>query len=251
MTHFSEQTLNNLSVGAYSLQNLTSSNYNTAVGVYSLHLQTTGDNNTALGHGALENLQSGVSNTAIGAESVDDSGITYNECTFLGHNTEGTGTTSFSNNTAIGSGAEFDGDNTIQLGNSSIQYLKSYATLSTGSDRRLKKNIEQSDLGLDFILKLNPVSYEMREGHEGVRYTGFIAQEVETVVTEMGEEFSGLCRPRNESEMYSLRYATFTVPLVNAVQEQQEMIDDLQAENDALKAQLDLINQRLEALEQN
>jgi hypothetical protein len=38
--------------------------------------------------------------------------------------------------------------------------------------------------------------------------------------------------------MYGLRYATFIVPVVKSIQEQQQMIDNLKSENAILKAQL-------------
>jgi len=40
--------------------------------------------------------------------------------------------------------------------------------------------------------------------------------------------------PKNDNDFYGLRYAEFVVPLVKAVQE-------LKAENDALKARLDAL----------
>ena len=61
--------------------------------------------------------------------------------------------------------------------------------------------------------------------------TGFIAQEVEKSAQELGFDFSGVDKPQNENDFYGLRYASFTVPLVKAVQE-------LKAENDNLKLEL-------------
>ena len=58
-----------------------------------------------------------------------------------------------------------------------------------------------------------------------VKYTGFIAQEVETAAQSLGYEFSGVVTPQNDKDHYSLRYASFVVPLVKAVQEQQEIIE--------------------------
>ena len=50
--------------------------------------------------------------------------------------------------------------------------------------------------------------------------------------------FSGVVPPQNDKDHYSLRYAEFVVPLVKAVQEQQEMIKQLQEEVARLKGQL-------------
>jgi len=58
--------------------------------------------------------------------------------------------------------------------------------------------------------------------------TGFIAQDVEKAASDCGFEFSGVDAPKNENDYYGLRYAEFVVPLVKAVQEQQNTIDKQQ-----------------------
>jgi trimeric autotransporter adhesin len=63
---------------------------------------------------------------------------------------------------------------------------------------------------------------------EAIRYTGFIAQEVEKVANETGFDFSGVDEPKNDQDLYGLRYAEFVVPLVKAVQEQQAIIERLE-----------------------
>ena len=101
--------------------------------------------------------------------------------------------------------------------------------------------------GLDFILKLRPVTYRwdidslnrfifgsaaasifgdsaQRAGitrQESITYTGFLAQEVETAAQSVGYDFSGVVAPANEHTPYSIRYAEFVVPLVKAVQQRQ------------------------------
>ena len=52
------------------------------------------------------------------------------------------------------------------------------------------------------------------------------AQEVAQAANECQYNFSGVEVPKDDQEgLYKLRYAEFVVPLVKAVQEQQEMID--------------------------
>jgi hypothetical protein len=65
--------------------------------------------------------------------------------------------------------------------------------------------------------------------------TGFLAQEVEEAARLVGFDFSGVDKPRNEKDLYGLRYAEFVVPLVKAIQEQQAMIEKLQREIEALR----------------
>ena len=110
---------------------------------------------------------------------------------------------------------------------------------TTISDARYKKNIQNSTLGLSFIKRLHPVAYNLTfEGQKEILYNGFIAQEVETVLQEINEEFSGLCVPDNETGRYGLRYAEFVVPLVKAVQEQQDQIEALEKRIEDMEAML-------------
>jgi uncharacterized protein YlxW (UPF0749 family) len=57
--------------------------------------------------------------------------------------------------------------------------------------------------------------------------SGFIAQEVEAAADAVGYDFHGVDKPKNETSHYGLRYAEFVVPLVKAMQEQQELIETL------------------------
>jgi len=70
---------------------------------------------------------------------------------------------------------------------------------------------------------------------ENIVQSGFIAQEVEQAANEIGYDFSGIDLPKNENDHYGIRYAEFVVPLVKAVQEQQQMIDELKKEIIELK----------------
>ena len=63
-----------------------------------------------------------------------------------------------------------------------------------------------------------------------IKYTGFIAQEVEEAAKEVGFNFSGVVPPSHDKDHYSLRYAEFVVPLVKGMQEQQELIELQQAQ---------------------
>ncbi|MFM7902093.1 MAG: tail fiber domain-containing protein, partial [Bacteroidota bacterium] len=135
---------------------------------------------------------------------------------------------------------------------------------TTFSDGRYKKNVEEDVPGLDFISKLRPVTYTTditgldnhypkptpREGQElptlgdvskqeKIRYSGFIAQEVEAAAKEIGYDFSGVDKPQKEGNLYGIRYAEFVVPMVKAMQEQQEIIEKQQKQIDELKATLE------------
>ena len=55
-------------------------------------------------------------------------------------------------------------------------------------------------------------------------WTGFSGQQVDEAAKEIGYDFSGVDKPKNENDLYGLRYSEFVVPLVKAVQEQQKMM---------------------------
>ena len=69
---------------------------------------------------------------------------------------------------------------------------------------------------------------------------------------EIGYDFHGVDVPKNKNGLYSLRYSEFVVPLVKAVQElsvqsddKQKQIEELQLQNQELKARLNRIEQML------
>jgi len=51
---------------------------------------------------------------------------------------------------------------------------------------------------------------------------------VEEAAIELGFDFHGVDKPKNENSHYGLRYAEFVVPLVKAMQEQQAIIEKLE-----------------------
>jgi hypothetical protein len=141
------------------------------------------------------------------------------------------------------------------------------------SDGRIKENVQEAVPGLSFISQLRPVTYTLNtrkqdditmqampdsikekrmlsdadylESSSIVR-TGFIAQEVEAAAQKVGFDFDGVSTPQNETDLYGIRYAEFVVPLVKAMQEQQEIIE--QQKND-FQRQLQLLLERIESLE--
>ena len=106
------------------------------------------------------------------------------------------------------------------------------------SDERIKANIKQDVPGLAFINLLKPVTYNFDLSKEEqvfkrkdaadwkekydiqkIKFTGFLAQEVEAAAKKINYDFSGVDRPANDKDVYGLRYSDFVVPLVMAVQE--------------------------------
>jgi hypothetical protein len=104
---------------------------------------------------------------------------------------------------------------------------RGYFNASTGaytavSDSRLKKNIADISYGLNEILALRSVSYNMNEQDDSeVKTLGFIAQEAMEVIPESVSEMMG--------GMYGMDKVAIVPVLVKAIQEQQEIINDLRA----------------------
>jgi hypothetical protein len=162
--------------------------------------------------------------------------------------------------------------NTRTLGTAAQPWSVVYASNGTiqPSDARLKKDITEEALGLDFINRLNPVSYRWRVGGvktvsqpkapeidapitithggeetvevAGVRtFHGFIAQEVKQVLDSLEvEDFAGwvLADKEDPNSNQSIRYTEFIAPLVKSVQE-------LSAQNRALMSRLEALESKL------
>ena len=94
------------------------------------------------------------------------------------------------------------------------------------SDRRWKKNIKSYNDGLDKVLALRGVTFDWRtkefpkQGFEEQGQIGFIAQEVEKVLPD-------LVTTNNEGYK-SVKYSNITAVLVEAIKEQQVIIESLQ-----------------------
>ena len=128
------------------------------------------------------------------------------------------------------------------MGNTNILYAGIQVDWSTTSDRRWKDNIQHSDLGLEFISKLNPVSYFRKNDPNKRTEYGFIAQELDKTLTDFGATNNGIIN-KDDQGMYSVRYNDLLAPMVKAIQE-------LKTENNDLKLQKVALEQRLRAIEE-
>ena len=135
-------------------------------------------------------------------------------------------------------------NNTYNNGTSGRRWAQIwYYNANTTSDRNEKNTIKESDLGLDFICKLKPVSYKwnQREGENADTKThyGLISQDVEEAVIESGktlDDFGSIFKPEGDDPM-GLSYEEFISPLVKAIQEQQEQIKILQEKIETLEGE--------------
>ncbi len=185
---------------------------------------STGGPNTFIGEKAGQNNTSGTQSVFIG-NAAGNVNTTGGQNTIIGYNAD-LSFNNWENATAIGFGAIVNNNNKIRLGNAAVSVIEGQVAFTAASDRRLKLNIKNIDHGLDFILKLRPVSYNMKNSSDGRSNWGFIAQEIEEIV---GNENAVLTVGGDIDRTLGLRYTDFIAPLVKAVQEQQKEIEALQS----------------------
>lgn len=156
--------------------------------------------------------------------------------TMLGHSA-GSTTTTASNVTCLGRGAVASGattSNEITLGNSSISSLRCQVqTISSLSDRRDKKDIEELPLGIDFINTLKPVKFtwNMRDGAKiGQQEAGFIAQDLDEAQIDAGAEDYLSLVLKNNPDKLEAAYGKLVPVLVKAVQELSAEVKTLKKE---------------------
>ncbi|MBK9273946.1 MAG: tail fiber domain-containing protein [Flavobacteriales bacterium] len=246
--------IQNTAAGSNALLDNTTGNFNSAVGYGALANNTNGLRNAALGHSTLDANTTGGSNTAVGAFALEDNTTASNN-TGLGYSAN-SNAGNFTNSTGVGYDSEPNASNKVQLGNPTVSVIGGYANWSNLSDGRFKSDVRENVAGLDFVLKLRPVTYhldmEALAGFQGTPQelrlpeaealkaaelqVGFVAQEVEQAARSIGFEFHGVDRPQHAGAHYGLRYAEFVPPLVKAIQEQHALIQALQAELEVLKA---------------
>ncbi|MBK7009416.1 MAG: tail fiber domain-containing protein [Saprospiraceae bacterium] len=181
----------------------------------------------------------------------------HNQSTLIGASIDIS--TNRTNVSALGYGildAQCTADNQVLLGNTAVTDIRAQVTgITAYSDARFKTNVSEDVKGLDFITRLNPVTYNenpevlhqiwgtpdsvlSKMDHTGIkshRFIGFLAQDVEQAAKDSGFEFPGVDVPKSDKEVYALRYVDFIMPMVKSIQEQQALILQLQSENRELK----------------
>jgi hypothetical protein len=249
---FNNTGSSNVAVGYIALETNTTGLYNVAVGQNALGGNTTAASNTGLGYSAGYGNTTGYNNTFVGS-SAGGSGVihaTGSDNTFVGAASGGTATDT-TNGNAFGSSVKSETNyTTVGLSSSDIRAAHGTATWATVSDRRVKKDIADSTVGLAFINDLRPVTFNYRnkgdipkefhgykEGSTEIyKYSttnhGFIAQEVKEVIdnhTEIADGFK--MWDVRETGQQELAESALIPMLVKALQE-------LSAEVETLKSQL-------------
>ena len=133
----------------------------------------------------------------------------------------------------------------MRLGSSSYRWMEVWSVnpLNTSSDRRLKKNIQPTQFGLNEVLQLQPVEYKWKEGHDKTMI-GLIAQDVENIIPpvvshnvmseeeikKIESEGGGRTVSEINKDNYSMSYSQLIPVLINAIQELNQKVVELENE---------------------
>jgi hypothetical protein len=209
-------------------------------------------------------------NTAVGYQAGLSHDLGYNN-TILGANCQLAADGLF-NCIAIGQQVTCTASSQARIGNLATNSIGGTVGWSTLSDGRYKTDLEDNVKGIDFIMKLRPLTYRLNltalnnrlnemtgrkkstadagarqalSQKESTIFSGFVAQDVEQAAKESGYAFSGVDKPQNENDLYGLRYGDFVVPLVKAVQEQQVTIQQQQILIEELQKRLQALENKI------
>ena len=261
----------NVAMGTDTFSANTTGNNNTAVGWQSMVSNTTGTNNVAVGKQAMDSLTTGSSNIGIGIQA-GGSLTTGGSNVAIGQNAmdHGINTTTGSQNIVIGDYSDMsavDGNNQLVIGynvtcvgNSNFTFgdgttdsniAFGATTITAPSDVRLKEDIQDEEVGLDFINELRPVTFRWKKAKDvpsemkvhnpdseervmnGKYNHGFIAQEVKKVIDnyDLKDGFDMWTEDETDGRQ-RIGEASLMPIMVKAVQE-------LSAEVEELKKQLE------------
>ena len=237
-----------VAVGTEALQANTA-DLNTGLGYKAGYTNSSGDDNTYVGSQAGYSNATAADNTFVG----DNAGyyVTAAQNTALGSGAHSaSGDAALTNVTSLGYAVNPTASNQVRLGNASVSSLHCQVSLTADSDKRIKKNVKTSKIGLDFINALRSVDYKKKNPYnwpdelkehrfkkenpdkkpadDPKTYNGFIAQEVREAMDKSGiTEWDGWSRGANGME--SLTATAMIGPLVKAVQELSAKVAKLEA----------------------
>lgn len=227
----------------------TTGHQNTAVGALAgWVLQGAAADNTLVGAKAGDGMTTGAQNTGLGSEVAFD--VDANNQIAIGYQA----TTSVATAIAIGTSITNGTADTVMFGDSAnsikcADWDSSGAIAWTGtSDARKKRNIQDSTLGLEFVNKLRPVTFQWKPQNEVPQewqhysetntwdidkiHIGFIAQEVKALLDEYDapNEIAGWME--DPDGMQRLGETKLITPLIKAVQELSAKVAELEAKLD-------------------
>jgi hypothetical protein len=134
----------------------------------------------------------------------------------------------------------YDGANTFQ-GQIYIDPVTNTTVYATSSDYRLKENVAPMTGSLDKVAQLKPVTYKWKNSDKNGQ--GFIAHELKEVVPEcvIGEKDAVDKDGNIMPQMVDISFLVAT--LTAAIQEQQQIINDLKANSEAQQKRIEKLEE--------
>ena len=257
----SSETLNEelTVIGTNAMNKAVTAGYSTIIGADAALAGAEYKKTTAIGASALRN---GTHNSSVAVGYWSAPTISSEQCVFVGEssgyrNVQGDVLSGkITNSIAIGYGARINGDNEIQIGGHN-QRLYAPTTVNIRSDSRDKTDIKPLEKGLEFVMKLKPVTgyYDRRDSYVDELFQDlpederseklrkwwakpkkdgshkedrlrhwFIAQDVAALEAEYGQ----LPMVNLNYDTYTLEYETFIPVLTKAIQELAEKVEALE-----------------------
>lgn len=253
-------------IGSNAMNKALTAGYSTIIGADAALMGDNYQKTTAIG---ASSLRTGVhiSTTAIGYWTIP---LASSEgCVVIGdsagyRNVQGDVLKSkITNSIAIGYGARINGDNEIQIGTNG-QTLYAPTAVNIRSDGRDKTDVKPLTNGLDFVMKLKPMTgyYDRRDSYVDELFKDLPADERAAKVREwwanptkdgsykedrlqhwfiaqdiaaLEQEYGRLPMVNIKNDTYTIEYETFIPVLTKAIQELAEKVEKLENENKELK----------------
>lgn len=118
---------------------------------------------------------------------------------------------------------------------------------NTWSDARLKENVKTIENALDKVMKLRGVTFSWKENNDMSLKKGtdlgFIAQEALKIIPEL------VTKAVDDKDYYSIEYAQVVALLVEAMKEQQKIIDEQQKNLEIINTEKALLQTKTDRLE--
>lgn len=205
----------NTAIGTQSMQDAKNASYSAFLGSYAGR-RVEGNFNVGVGSASLYNAVKGENNTAVGGNSLREV-VDGDNNVAVGYTAGPTG--DYSNTVSLGANSHALGDNEVQLGSDDVT-VYAHKEIQQRSDKRDKKDIRDTSLGLEFINKVRAVDYKYNNSNSNRYHHGFIAQELEALELQ-GYSFGGVSNPKYNGgeDVYNVGYSEIIAPLVKAVQE--------------------------------
>lgn len=253
-------------IGANAMNSALTAGYSTIIGADAAVSGTDYQKSTAVGASAMRK-GTHISSVAVGFWCIPN--MSSEECVFIGdsagyRDVQGNVLSGkISNSIAIGFNARVNGNNEIQIGKQG-QTLYAPTNVNIRSDGRDKTDIKPIEKGLEFVMKLKPVTgyYDRRDSYVDELFQGmpeeeraakvrewwanpnkdgrhkedrlqhwFIAQDIAALEAEYGR----LPMVNIKNDTYTIEYETFIPVLTKAIQEMADKIEKLENEIKELK----------------